>query len=34
MRNEFIGNLESRDVKNVKLSWPQKELFPLLLLEF
>ena len=34
MRNEFIGNLVLGDLKNMKLSWLQKELFPLPFLEF
>ena len=34
MRNEFIGKLVLGDMKNMKLSWPQKELFPLPFFEF
>ena len=34
MRNEFIGNLVLGDLKNMKLSWLQMELFPLPFLKF
>ena len=34
MRNEFIGNIVLGGMKNMKLSWLQKELFPLLFIFF